>query len=821
MIAAALCLVPVAGGAEEFAEILAQAPLRAAVIDMEAGVAYFAAYDQAEVWRTGLASRETLATVAVGKGPVALALSNDRSVLACVNRLGKTATLIRTSDLKVIAEAPCGEGACDVAALPGGGFAVANGFSDSVTVVDPARPDSPVTLGGATSVPNGVAASGSLLAATTRLPAGVVFFRGGADKPTARLSLAATPTAIASLENGRFAVATEGGVAVIDADKILKETSIEGGAVDIAVCDGMVYALSGDDVIVLDSELRVEARNALAAAASALSVGSGVVVAVSPKTRSWQIRGGGGASPPAALEPASAPEMIEPEDSTEEPASPEAPPAVQEAETLSPEPAPAPEESKDESPEAPPTTEEAAPASPEPTARAEPVTPEPEPVAKEEPASPEPEAAVQKPVSDEEGKTATAAVETPPHDESTPQAESPSQTPDIKPTSESFKRKRPVLKTEAPHFTRSKPDAAPTSIDMSGGLAYAFTQSTTLGGQEGGFQVPDWTEPLDTVRSDEMSGSWMKDSAAPMLFQGNVHWQLGPTTASMDELEVKRATNELWARGNVEIRQDLASLNADELYYDAPVETDEEIAPLLAADKLDEQQRAKRVLSLGRIEAKNFHFVEPNRELTADYLEYDFVSKTGALENAKGHAGIFYFGAKKMRVLGPASVDGEEVWVTTCDHDPPHYRIRVMAAAIGDGEAVVGKGARLQLGSTPTPFYWPKWSFRPGTASPISIDFDSGRKAELGYFLNVGQQFDVKPGLELGYRLFPTEKEGVGFGLEGAYDYMERPGFASIPEQGRLPHLAHHQRARLRRSLPSPRAHTGFRAVASGGAVVR
>ena len=66
---------------------------------------------------------------------------------------------------------------------------------------------------------------------------------------------------------------------------------------------------------------------------------------------------------------------------------------------------------------------------------------------------------------------------------------------------------------------------------------------------------------------------------------------------------------------------------------------------------------------------------------------HNVVDQTGDLDNARGHADIYYFGGKKLRLLGPASMDGTEIWVTTCDRDPPHYRIRIREAAIREGKS--------------------------------------------------------------------------------------------------------------------------------------
>ena len=92
---------------------------RGAALDPAAKSVYLAMYDRNEVWRVDMASREALAKAPVGKGPASLALSPDGALLACVNRLASTLTLLKTSDLSPVATVPCGNGATSVTALGG------------------------------------------------------------------------------------------------------------------------------------------------------------------------------------------------------------------------------------------------------------------------------------------------------------------------------------------------------------------------------------------------------------------------------------------------------------------------------------------------------------------------------------------------------------------------------------------------------------------------------------------------------------------------------------------------------------------------------
>ncbi|MBI5094307.1 MAG: hypothetical protein HZB26_17935, partial [Candidatus Hydrogenedentes bacterium] len=110
---------------------------RAVALDPDAKTLYLALYDRDEVIRVDIASRETLGTARVGKGPASLALSTDGTTLACVNRLASSLTVLKVPELTIVGTVPCGNGATSVAAVADHGFAVANAFADSITLVDP------------------------------------------------------------------------------------------------------------------------------------------------------------------------------------------------------------------------------------------------------------------------------------------------------------------------------------------------------------------------------------------------------------------------------------------------------------------------------------------------------------------------------------------------------------------------------------------------------------------------------------------------------------------------------------------------------------
>lgn len=394
---------------------------------------------------------------------------------------------------------------------------------------------------------------------------------------------------------------------------------------------------------------------------------------------------------------------------------------------------------------------DAAPAAPEPA-------PAPEPMAKAAPApEPAPVAVAQVEEKPKQPKSATAQKD------------------EAKPKSGTSRYRQMPLTMPDAHapILHRKPSPVPFE-DFGRRKSMADGISGDLGiSPDDGFKEPDWTQPLRDATADVWEREFGKND---VTLEGNVRLHLDTLDFAADKFIYSETSGEMTAEGNVVITQDQSSLKAGKIFYKLPdpAQIEARQSPLLPP--MTDQERAKLRLSSGAVEAYDVHIVQPTQELHASELRYDAVSSTGCINDARGRAGMYYFSAKELRILGPASIDGEDVWVTTCDHDPPHYKIRMNKASIRDGKAVYATGARLQLGSMDTPLYWPRWGYKSGqVGAPVSFDFDSGHRANIGYYANIGQQFVINPDATLGLRLYPTTKEGVGLGVEGEYDYTQTP----------------------------------------------
>jgi lipopolysaccharide assembly outer membrane protein LptD (OstA) len=299
---------------------------------------------------------------------------------------------------------------------------------------------------------------------------------------------------------------------------------------------------------------------------------------------------------------------------------------------------------------------------------------------------------------------------------------------------------------------------------------------TEFGSAEYGFVMPDMKEPFRDIQADAMEQGIDTNQ---ITLNGNVRLRLGDMYFQSDAFHYAQDLGQVGAEGNVLITQRNSTLKALKLNYTLP--SAEELPkptllePLPTADEIE----AKR-LKMGRVQATDLHIIEPTREIMADQLDYDLLSDNGEILRARGKAGMYYFYAEKMIMTGPNSFEAEDVWLTTCECDfddpdnPPPYRIKLKHVTIRDGKFIKGTRARLQLGNMNTPLFLPILRQQDDQA-PWTIDFDTGSRAELGSFLNVGQQFRVNDDVHLGPRLYVTQKEGVGFGADMNYDFTETP----------------------------------------------
>lgn len=333
-------------------------------------------------------------------------------------------------------------------------------------------------------------------------------------------------------------------------------------------------------------------------------------------------------------------------------------------------------------------------------------------------------------------------------------------------TSKVVKKYPPLERVRAPIST--KPSLSPMLDLKPRSLKDAFSQPLTIGSEAEGFVPPDWRQPFKDIQADRMKREL--DTGKTVL-EGNVKLRFGELFFRSDKFTYTEDIGEINAEGDVLITQKEAELKASKIVYTTPVAEEISKYPEIFKPVMSEEEIEKKRLTTGKIYAEQLSIKDPLRDFYASELEFDLLKNVGYMKDAKGQVGPFFFHAGKLEIRGKDSFYAEDVWLTTCDRDPPHYRIKVKSLEVEESKFKKAEYLRLQIGKVTTPLFLPLW-FGEGS-SLAGFDFDVGRESGIGGYVNVGYQHELGRNISLGPRVMITEDEGVGFGGDISWDFMD------------------------------------------------
>ena len=715
---------------------------RGVAVSASSGMIYATDYASGNVLRLDADTLEVTASLAVQKGPTHLALSSDGRVLACINSLSNTLSLVELASFKVYRTLDLDDGPNGVEALPGGGFAVSHSFSDSVYLIDEVTGTIVAEMNELPGVPAGVASTESTLAVILRAPSSLLLYTRNSSTPKAQIPLTTAPVSIAALPRGQFIVATTETILLFNEEGIVLHETRESVTAVVAYQDG-IAAVQGQKLLFFDNELTpIDSQSLDSVGSRALSAAGSLLAIASSASNTLEVLGEReqiARAIPEALDPIIPEKIVEVVVSqpVEEPVAPR----VDVAEL------------------------------PEPT---------------EEPIVPQ--AQIKEDIAD----TVELLAETKTDVEISP-------TPTDHKPEERIERKRKKS-------TRSRFAERPGQANIMGNRPHApklgdktneafmseLSQGLTLN-QEGSIMGLDWTQDLTDISSE---GDAVIDLETGIsTFPDGVDFKIDEAMGHADSLVIDRENNIADLVGYVSVSTETSRLEADSIHIewtqsdektqneDDLVERD--IHPLVPAGW--EPRSSSKGFTQGIVEATNVKLDEPDRFLLTDTLNMDLYTNQGDMENVHGRAGPLYFKAKTLRILGPADVHGEDIWVTTCDHEVPHYRLRLSQTEVRDGQAILGTNARLQLGKLNTPLVIPRFkTLDINDENRIRLDFDSGSRADIGFFVNYAQWYQLTDNIDLGLRVYPTSNEGVGFGIDTVYDFMEDPTSPFFRSKGEI-----------------------------------
>ena len=111
-------------------------------------------------------------------------------------------------------------------------------------------------------------------------------------------------------------------------------------------------------------------------------------------------------------------------------------------------------------------------------------------------------------------------------------------------------------------------------------------------------------------------------------------------------------------------------------------------------------------------------FTEADRSFTFNEIKYNFKTKKGLVKHAVTKEDEFYLLGEKSKFIGGTKDSlgvvieddkffNEDVVVTTCNHDPPHFGIRTNKLKFVPNKLAVMSVAQLEIAGVPTPIFLP------------------------------------------------------------------------------------------------------------------
>lgn len=133
-------------------------------------------------------------------------------------------------------------------------------------------------------------------------------------------------------------------------------------------------------------------------------------------------------------------------------------------------------------------------------------------------------------------------------------------------------------------------------------------------------------------------------------------------------------------------------------------------------------------------------FKEGSQEFTADELTYNFKTRKAIIKNivTKQDQGLLHSSFTKLLEDGTSNISKSTY--STCDHDIPHFYIRLPKAKVYPGEKIVSGPGNLVVEGIPLPLYIPFGFFpvqRKRAASGILVP-RIGQERERGFAINDG-----------------------------------------------------------------------------------
>ncbi len=185
---------------------------------------------------------------------------------------------------------------------------------------------------------------------------------------------------------------------------------------------------------------------------------------------------------------------------------------------------------------------------------------------------------------------------------------------------------------------------------------------------------------------------------------------------------------------------------------------------IIKADNIEMKIKTQQLQANGNVEIK-----EKNNILFSDNVHYDMAKEQGELEDTSGTTSSMYFKAQKMIKISSDTYKIQNVTLSNCDLDEPHYHIYAKEGIFVVDKKITVYKAVSYIGKVPV-FYFPKYTRNlAGSGSRFSYEIEPGYTGDGGASAKGKLKYKFSEQLNAALLLDYLGTRGVGAGTEASY----------------------------------------------------
>lgn len=251
---------------------------------------------------------------------------------------------------------------------------------------------------------------------------------------------------------------------------------------------------------------------------------------------------------------------------------------------------------------------------------------------------------------------------------------------------------------------------------------------------------PDEKNPFVNAMPEPSNGK-IKAETAGQPQSGKDKNVVEPVEVNGDHIEFIQGENKVIIDGNVLIKKGETELRCDHVEY---------------------FQSTKMAFATGNVVLEM-----PKGQIRGKRLAYNFGEMTGDFEDVVIVAPPYYGRTEKMAKVSPNKIEMKDGYITSCDLDKPHYKMRMKKVNIFPGKYLQAKNICMEVGKAPLA-YIPRYTQNLKDKKPTVL-YTPGSDKRWGMFLLTAWRWNLNENLKGVMHVDFRERRGVGGGFDTAY----------------------------------------------------